>query len=378
VDGVDVDVLIGTRKGLFRLAGEGAGVPKPLGFLGVPVTSVLRDPRDGAIYAGLDHGHFGVKLHRSEDDGATWKELPAPAYPAKGPDEVDVNPMTQRPLEWTTKLLWTLEAGHADDPDALWCGTIPGGLFRSPDRGETWSLVRSLWDRPERKHAFGGGYDDPGLHSISIDPRDRRRMVVATSCGGTWLTDDGGDSWELGTGMTANFVPPELGSDPAIQDPHRVVRCAAEPDVMWAQHHCGIFRSTDGGRTWSDIGGTATPSAFGFPVAAHPTDPDTAWFTPAESDEVRIPIGGRMTVSRTRDGGRTYDELSRGLPQEGAYHLVYRHCMDVSTDGERLVLGSTTGSLWIGEGVSGEVADAEFRLVTSSLPPILALRAAQR
>ena len=112
-------VLIGTRKGLFRLD-TGDDAVTPLGFLGVPVSIVMRDPRDGAIYAGLDHGHFGVKLHRSDDDGATWTELSAPAYPEKPADEVDINPMTQQPLEWTTKLLWSLEAGHADDPGALW------------------------------------------------------------------------------------------------------------------------------------------------------------------------------------------------------------------------------------------------------------------
>lgn len=364
-------VLIGTRKGVFRLNPDER--IRPFGFVGVPVTSVLRDPRDGAIYVGLDHGHFGVKLHRSDDDGETWAELSAPAYPDKG-DVVDINPMSQKPLEWTTQLLWSLEAGHADDPDELWCGTIPGGLFRSPDRGETWSLVRSLWDRPERREAFGGGYDDPGLHSISVDPRGGGRMVVGISCGGAWCTDDGGDSWAIANGMIATFVPPELGANPAIQDPHRVVRCASAPDVLWTQHHCGIFRSTDGGRTWSDAGAAATPSAFGFAVAAHPQDPETAWFVPAESDEVRVPIGGRLTVSRTRDGGRTFEELDRGLPQESAYHLVYRHCLDVSDDGDRLVFGSTTGSLWSGRGCSGPASEASFRLLTADLPPILSLR----
>jgi photosystem II stability/assembly factor-like uncharacterized protein len=366
-------VLIGTRKGLFRLDPSNDTIT-PLGFLGAPVTTVLRDPRDGAIYAGLDHGHFGVKLHRSEDGGDTWKELPAPAYPEKPADEIDINPMTQQPLEWTTKLLWSLEAGHADDPQALWCGTIPGGLFRSPDRGESWELVRSFWDRPERKEAFGGGYDEPGMHSICVDPRGGGRMIVGSSCGGAWITDDACATWSPGMGMKNTYTPPAEAFNPANQDAHCIVQCRSAPDVMWTQHHCGIFRSTDGGHTWTDVGEAATPSWFGFPVAVHPNDPETAWFVPAESDEVRIPVGGRMTVSRTRDGGQSYEELSNGLPQHDAYHLVYRHGLDVSDDGERLVLGSTTGSVWIGENVAGEPADATFRLVSSSLPPILALR----
>ena len=99
-----------------------------------------------------------------------------------------------------------------------------------------------------------------------------------------------------------------------------------------------------------------------------------AWFVPAESDEVRIPLGGRMTISRTSDGGQTYEVLANGLPQKDAYHLVYRHGLDVSADGDRLVFGSTTGSLWKGSGCSGPADAASFELVTSGLPPILALR----
>ena len=175
-------------------------------------------------------------------------------------------------------------------------------------------------------------------------------------------------------GMKNTYTPPGEEYNPNVQDAHCIVQCPSAPDVMWTQHHCGIFRSTDSGRTWSDVGTAAVPSAFGFPVAVHPNDPDMAWFAPAESDEVRIPVGGRMTISRTSDGGQTYEELSHGLPQRDAYHLVYRHGLDVSADGDRLVFGSTTGSLWKGTRCSGPADQARFELVTSSLPPILALR----
>jgi hypothetical protein len=349
--------LIATRKGLFEYDLDAAR-PEITGthFLGSPVSAVLHDQRDGAWYVGLDHGHFGVKIHRSDDRGTTWTELPYPAYP-KGETE-------------TTQLLWTLEAGHADEPGVLWCGTIPGGLFRSPDRGATWELNRALWDQPSRPSWFGGGYDQAGIHSISVDPRNAAEITVGVSIAGSWYTTDGGGSWTVSTGMSASYMPEGRVDDPIVQDPHRVVRCPGAPDVLWTQHHNGIFRSVDNGRTWSTIGNmtdqTIAPSAFGFAVAVHPTDPDTAWFVPAHSDEVRVPVNGQMVVNRTRDGGQTFTASRDGLPQDHAYHLIYRHCLDVDATGGRLVLGSTTGSLWC----SDDAGDS-FRLLSSTLPPVL-------
>ncbi|HSB88063.1 MAG TPA: hypothetical protein VLD86_17250, partial [Ilumatobacteraceae bacterium] len=180
--------------------------------------------------------------------------------------------------------------------------------------------------------------------------------------------DDGGKSWTVSTGMRAGYMPDPRMDDPRIQDPHRIVRCAAAPDVLWTQHHSGIFRSTDNGRTWSGIG-EVSPSAFGFAVAVHPHDPDTAWFVPAQSDEVRVPVGGAMVVSRTRDGGRMFDTIETGLPQQDAYHLVYRHCLDVDASGRRLLMASTTGSLW-----HSEDGGTSFRQITSTLPPVFCVR----
>jgi len=359
-------VLVGTRKGLFvwEVNGDSATVAAHR-FPGVPVSAVLADGRDGMWYAGLDHGHFGNKLHRSDDRGETWQEVATPEYPADA-GMVRSNPGTPPDTPATTALLWCLEAAHPDQPGTLFCGTIPGGLFRSDDRGESWQLVRALWDQSGRPDWNGGGYDQPGIHSVVIDPRGPGRYVVGVSCGGAWRTTDDGASWEVGQGMFYDFMPPELAADPNTQDPHRIVRCRAAPDELWTQHHCGIFRSRDDGRTWTTIG-AVSPSAFGFAVAVHPDRPDTAWFVPAESDGMRIPVNGEMVVTRTDDGGATFRVLRGGLPQEHAYHLVYRHCLDVSPDGERLALGSTTGSLWLGDGES-------FTALSTSLPPVLCVR----
>src|SRR5262249_16065895 len=149
------------------------------------------------------------------------------------------------------EMIWSLESAGPDQPGALWCGTIPGGLFRSADRASSWELVRCLWDRPERAQWFGGGFDYPGIHSICVDPRDSRRVALCVSCGGVWKTPDGGQSWSLAAdGMRAAYMPPEQAHNPGIQDGHRMVRCPARPDALWVQHHNGVFCTTDDCQSW--------------------------------------------------------------------------------------------------------------------------------
>ncbi len=361
---------IATRKGLFVY--DLAGAPSIVGrhFLGLDVTLTLADPRSGNWYAALEHGHFGVKLHRSADRGASWQEVAAPVYPQR-PADAPENGADGRPLPWDLKKIWSLEAGGPDEVGRLWCGTIPGGLFRSDDHGASWSLVGSLWNHPSRREWFGGGADYPGIHSICVDPRDARRIRIAVSCGGVWRSDDSGASWRnTSKGLFAVFMPPERREDPNIQDVHRLVQCRDQPDRLWIQHHNGVFRSLDGGETWLHCP-EVPPSGigFGFTVAVHPEHGDTAWLIPAVKDESRIPVDGRVVVTRTVDGGSSWEVLREGLPQEDAYDLVWRHSLDVSPDGRHLAFGSTTGSLWLSRD-----GGSTWHELSAHLPPIHAVR----
>lgn len=362
-------IIVSTRKGLFVFErGTSGWSITRTAFIGDNVTLALPDARDGTWYAALDHGHFGVKLHRSEDRGETWKEIAAPKYPDKPEGDEDKTP-GGRPLPWDLKLVWALEGGGADRPGELWCGTIPGGLFHSKDRGDSWQLVDSLWNHPDRRKWFGGGADYPGVHSVVVDPRNSARVLVGVSCGGVWETTDAGESWTVrAEGMRADFMPPEKRADPVIQDPHRVVACPGDPDKLWTQHHCGIWRSTDGARSWQEIE-NAGPSTFGFAVAVHPEDPETAWFVPSVNDQHRIPVDGKVVVTRTRDGGASFEVLTRGLPQEHAYDLVFRHALDVDASGDRLAFGSTTGSAWVTENQGDD-----WVTLSHHLPPVYAVR----
>jgi hypothetical protein len=360
---------VSTRKGLFTLARTPRGWSVAhTSFIGDNVTLAMHDPRTGDLFAALNHGHFGVKLHRSRDGGTTWTEVASPKYPDKPEGYTPQTPVEGTPVEWSLKLIWALEPGGPDESGVLWCGTLPGGLFKSDDSGVSWTLNRPLWDDPRREQWFGGGAEQPGIHSICVDPRDARHLKVGVSCGGVWTTRDAGKTWALtAKGMRAAFMPPERQFEENVQDPHRVAQCAANPDVLWVQHHNGIFKSEDGAATWREIA-DVSPSTFGFAVAVHPRDPDTAWFVPGTSDEKRCLIDGRVVVTRTRDGGKTFDTLTHGLPQQHAYDLVYRHALDVDTTGSTLIFGSTTGSLWVTE----DGGDS-WETISSNLPPIYAV-----
>lgn len=358
---------VSTRKGLFVVEGSGSAARiTDAHFVGDTVALAHVDQRDGTWYAALDHGHFGVKLHRSADEGATWTEIAVPAYPPKPEGFVDID-MWGRERDWALTGIWALESA-TDADGALWCGTAPGGLFRSDDRGDSWQLVESLWHHENRVRWNGGGLDMPALHSICVDPRDPRSVVVAVSSGGVWRTRDLGATWAPHTiGMVALYVPPEQAEWPEHQDPHCVVQSPSDPDRFWCQHHMGIWRSDDDLGRWNQL--HVEPSSFGFPVAVHPTEPDTAWFVPAHSDQKRAPIDGRVVVTRTRDAGATFEVLTDGLPQTHAYDLVLRHALDVSDDGESLALGSTTGNLWVTDDQGDHWSE-----VVNHLPPIYAVR----
>ena len=153
-----------------------------------------------------------------------------------------------------------------------------------------------------------------------------------------------------------------------------MVQCRATPDALWVQHHNGIFRSEDCSASWTEIvSPPGAPATFGFAVAVHPRDAMTAWFLPAQKDEHRLPVGGQVVMTRTRDGGQTFETLRRGLPQEHAYDIVYRHALAIDDSGERLLFGSTTGGLWLSED-GGD----HFVTLSAHLPPIYSVRFAER
>jgi hypothetical protein len=353
-------LLLGTNKGL--LIYERKGKQWQLiceAHKAIPVSYAALDPRTDILWACLDHGHWGRKLHRSQDGGATWREVPAPAYP-QGMEQQPGKPAT-------VSYIWNITPGGADQPQRLYVGVEPGGLFQSDDGGESFHLVESLWNHPSReKNWFGGGRDFAGLCSICVDPRDSQHVIIGISVGGVYETRDGGQTWAgRNKGVKACYMPdpyPEYG-----QDPHFVVMSLSNPDVLWQQNHCGVFRSTNSGLNWEEISQPDAPAFFGFAIAVDPKDENTAWVVPAVSDEYRVAVDQSLCVTTTSDGGKSWRALRNGLPQNDCYDLTYRHALDISQD--RLAFGTTTGNLYVSDD-RGE----NWACVRQNLPPIFSVR----
>jgi len=330
-------LLLGTRKGLvaYRMVNNQWKV-ESLSFEGQPVSIAYADALTGQWWAALDHGHWGVKLHTSKDRGKNWEEVTAPAYP-QGEEIKDG-------IKAATRYIWSISNGGRAFPSRLWVGTDPGGLFVSTDEGKNFDLVQPLWQHPSRKEFWmGGGRDQPGIHSIVVDPRNEEHVYVGISCAGVFETPDSGKTWNVrNKGLRADFLP-----DPYAEighDPHILVAAPSDPDTLWQQNHCGIFRSTDGGQHWQDISQEEGPARFGFALTVADDNADQAWVCPANSDATRTAIKGALCICRTDDGGKTWKDLRNGLPQENCFDIVYRHAL--ASSGDAVAFGTTTGNFF--------------------------------
>ena len=351
-------LILGTRKGLIHYQRNSSGWKiQDTSFLGIPVSLTHVDSRTGTWWACLDHGHWGQKLHRSLDQGKTWEEVASPKY-SEGMEIKDG-------VAAAVKYLWAFAEGGSDKESVLYVGTEPGGLFESLDGGNSFKLVESLWNHPSRaEHWFGGGRDHPGIHSVVVDPRNSDHLYVGISCAGVFETRDRGNTWEVkNNGLRADYLP-----DPRAEvghDPHLLVASPSQPDTLWQQNHCGIFRSSDGAMSWQEVTQEEGPARFGFTVAVAEDNPDQAWVVPAISDEVRVAVDNALCVCRTDDGGKSWKELRKGLPQTDCFDIVFRHAMDVT--GETLAFGTTTGNLFLSnnQGESWDCLNSNLPMVYS-------------
>jgi photosystem II stability/assembly factor-like uncharacterized protein len=349
-----VRLLVGTKKGAFILESDAARADWTMrGPLceGWPIHDLVVEPGGGAILAAGGSPWYGPAVWRSEDGGETW------THSSSGMTYGDDGP----PIP----TVWSLATAGS----SLFAGVEPAGLFRSEDRGATWSHVEGLRNHPTRP-TWQPGAGGLILHSIVPHPTDPARTWVGISSVGTFETRDGGASWEpRNKGVRAGFNPdpyPVTG-----QCVHHLVAAAGEPDTLYQQNHCGVYRSDDGGSSWIEIT-EGLPSEFGFPMVTDPRDPDTAWVIPLNgADKGRFMPDAHAAVWRTRDRGASWTRSDDGLPKHDAYLSVLREAMARDTlDPVGIVFGTSTGQLW----QSADEGDS-WRMITDTLPEIWAVEA---
>jgi photosystem II stability/assembly factor-like uncharacterized protein len=274
-------------------------------------------------------------------------------------------------IDATVKQAWQIAPGSAAEPDVVYVGIEPAALFKSADGGQTFELVRGLWDHPHRPtwQPGGGGLC---LHTVLQDPRDPNKLTVAISTGGVYRSDDGGSSWQSSNkGIRADFMPEDQRFPEYGQCVHKVARDPGNPDTLFLQNHGGIYRSDDNGGTWNDIG-AGVSSDFGFPVVAHPHKSRTAYVIPNGDAFNRWTPDAQFRVYRTEDGGASWEGLTCGLPQKDAYITVLRDAFTSdSLEPAGLYVGTRSGELY-GSRDAGDT----WELLAEHLPPVLMVRAA--
>ncbi len=367
-------LLVATRKGAWLFHGDAARrswrADGPH-FLGHVINHLVLDARDGrTLLAAAKTGHLGPTIFRSTDLGQTWQEATKP--PAFGPA---TDGLAARSVDHT---FW-LAPAHASEPGVWYAGTSPQGLFRSADCGDTWAPFSCINDDPRYREWFGteqdGTPDGPKLHSIIVDPRDPRHLYFAMSGGGVHESTDGGQSFAPlvdGMAVVEGFDPGDI----RFHDPHCVRLCPSNPDRLYQQNHCGIYRLDRPDTRWRRIGATMPQDVgdIGFPLVVHPRDDRVAWVLPMDASDVwpRTSPGGRPAVHVTRDGGDSWERQDQGMPREQAWWTVKRQAMCADrADAVGLYFGTTSGELWFSRDEG-----AHWEVLARHLPEIYAVEIA--
>lgn len=389
-----ITLLVGTTKGVFLLDADTSREDWTLRgpFAGGwPINHVAGDAETGTFWAAGGSDWHGAGVWRSEDDGNTW-DLTKLAngefdtWITENPDfaaRFELSASPPAPFTGQITALWSLCLTDG----TLYAGAKPAALFVSTDKGENWTKVQGLSDHPSRDDW------DPGaagliLHSIVSAPDDPSRLWVGISAAGVFATENAGKTWERRNRRSNVDViedhPPHPGpqADHAGNDVglcvHNMVRAPWRDgdgaDQLYQQNHHGVFRSSDGGRSWHEIT-AGLPSNFGFPIAVHPRDPLRLWVLPLNGDSAgRYPPDASAAVWTSCNGGDCWTAQRNGLPQRDCFFTVLRQSMATDrADPVGVYFGTNSGSIFASADEGENWAE-----IARHLPTVLCVETVQR
>jgi hypothetical protein len=364
-----VRLLVGTRKGAFVLSSDGKrekwDVSGPH-FAGWEIYHLKGSPADpNRIYASQSSSWFGQVMQRSSDGGKTWETV-GNTFAYNGvPGTHQWYDGTPHP--WEFKRVWHLEPSLTN-PDVVYAGVEDAALFRSDDGGQNWAELPGL-----RGHGSGPQWA-PGagglcLHTILIDPTKHQRMFIAISAAGVFRTEDGGTTWTaINRGLKSQHIPnPEAEVGHCV---HRIAMHRSRPNVLFMQKHWDVMRTDNGGDSWQEVSGNL-PTDFGFVIDVHAHEPETIYVIPIKSDSEHFPLDGMLRVYRSRTGGNDWEPLTKGLPQRDCYVNVLRDAMTIDSLDDCGVYFGTTGGQVYGSANGGDT----WAPIVRDLPPVVSVEA---
>jgi photosystem II stability/assembly factor-like uncharacterized protein len=326
------EILVGTREGVVTLARDGSATDWKVihrAMTDKHISAIIKEPESGLTFAGAFHG----SVHASADDGKSWES---------------------RDTGLTQNDVYSLALQRINGRARLFVGTEPAHLFISDDLGANWTELPSLRSVPSvPKWSFPAPPHIGHVKHINFDPDHPTTIYASVEVGGLLRSADGGEHWEEFSGL--------------YEDVHRLMIHPRNPKFLYAVTGRGLYTGPDAGARWDqwtrredEIGGY--PDGFVF----RPSDPKVMLMTAAHD----APGTWRTThfagarISRSKDGGRTWEILRNGLPDR-LQASIEAFCLEEAGEAAQVFAATTSGDVFRSEDMGDH-----WQKIISGLPAI--------